>query len=197
MIRSADGLSARDGYSLLIDSIVPRPIAWVSTRSAEGTPNLAPFSFFTGVTGAPPTLVFSVVPRSVRGPDGRKTSVEKDTLVNVRATGEFIVHAAPKTLRSQVVATSGDHPPDVDEIELVGLETVPGTWVDVPRVVSLPVAMECRLLQLIPVGRLPAVMVLGEVLGWHLRDDLVDAAGRIPSAGWGPLARLGIEGYLT
>ena len=194
MIRSASGMQSTEAYFLLIDTIVPRPIAWVSTRSASGTANLAPFSFFTGVTSAPPTVVFNIAPRVLRDGGGTSTR-DKDTLANLRATGEFIIHAAPSAHKQEVVETAGFHAPEIDEIDLVGFETTPGTFVDVPRISHLPIAMECRVSRLIEVGRLPVVMVLGEVLAWHVRDELVDAEGRIASAAWGPLGRLGVEGY--
>jgi flavin reductase (DIM6/NTAB) family NADH-FMN oxidoreductase RutF len=179
----------------MIDTIVPRPIAWVTTRSAEGLPNLAPFSFFTGVTAAPPTLVFNVAPRVSRGPDGTRPTRDKDTLSNLRATGEFIVHVAPREHLARVALSAEPHDPETNEIELAKFATTPGTWVDVPRISALPIAMECRVSRLIPIGRLPTTMVLGEILGWHLHDDLVDEEGRVPSMGWGPLGRLGVEGY--
>jgi flavin reductase (DIM6/NTAB) family NADH-FMN oxidoreductase RutF len=188
-------MGTREAYQLLIDSIVPRPIAWLTTRAADGTPNLAPFSFFTGVTAAPPVVVVNIAPRVLRDADGGRTTRDKDTLANLRATGEFVVHVAPRAKRSEVVLSAAAHPPELDEIALAGLATVPGTWVDVPRITELPLAMECRVLQLVPVGRLPATMVLGQVLGWHVHDELVDAEGRVPSVGWGPLGRLGVEGY--
>jgi len=195
MIRDASDLRARDAYFLMIDTIVPRPIAWVATRSADGVANLAPFSFFTGVTSAPPTVVVNLAPRVVRADDGTRTVLPKDTLANLRETGVFVLHVAPREHRSAVIQSARDHAPEVDEIALAGFETVEGTWVAAPRIPSLPVAMECRVSQMIEVGRLPATMVLGEIQGWHIHDALVDADGRAPSARWGPLGRLGVEGY--
>jgi len=194
VIKAAADQRTRDAYFLMIDTIVPRPIAWVATRSPDGVANLAPFSFFTGVTAAPPTVVVNIAPRVIRGDAGRVVR-DKDTLANLRATGEFVLHVTPRARREEVVLTARDHGPEVDEIALAGFETVPGTWVDAPRIPDLPIAMECRVSRLIEVGRLPATMVLGEVLGWHIDDALVDPDGRVPSAAWGPLGRLGVEGY--
>jgi flavin reductase (DIM6/NTAB) family NADH-FMN oxidoreductase RutF len=192
---AASSLSPRDAYFMLIDTIVPRPIAWVLTRSLDGIPNLAPFSFFSGVTGRPPTLVLSFSPRIDRDPDGTRSVREKDTLANLRATSQMIVHVAPRSRRAQVVASSDELPPRVTELTDLGFgEPVPGTWVDVPRLPELPVAMECRLDRIIPVGDPATHLVLGEVLGWHIREDLI-REGRVPSASWEPLARLGVEGY--
>ena len=191
----AEELSRREAYFLLIDSIVPRPVAWVSTCSGDGVPNLAPFSFFTGVTANPPTVLLSIASRVERGPDGARTVRDKDTLANLRGSGEFIVHVSPRALLAEVMETSENHAPEVDEIGLVGFETVPGSWVSVPRIASLPIAMECRLLQELDVGQPPTTVVIGEVLGWHVAEGLRDAQGRISAADWGPLGRLGVDGY--
>jgi len=188
-------LSARDAYFMLIDTIVPRPIAWVTTVSADGVPNLAPFSFFSGVTGRPPTLAISLAPRVDRHADGSRDVREKHTLANLRSTGELIVHVTPKERQAQVVASAVDRPPSASELTDLGFgPTESGTWVQVPRLVELPIAMECRVDRIIPVGHPATHLVLAEVLGWHVREALfVD--GRVPSAAWGPLARLGVEGY--
>ncbi|MBJ96345.1 MAG: hypothetical protein CMP23_17935 [Rickettsiales bacterium] len=193
--RDAAALSRREAYFLLIDSIVPRPVAWVSTVSPAGVPNLAPFSFFTGLSAQPPTLVLSIASRLERGADGARSARAKDTLANLRATGEFIVHTAPKAKHAEVMASSENHPPEVDEAALVGLATVAGTWTSVPRVESLPVAMECRLLDELSVGDPPTTLVVGEVLGWHLDEAVVGDDSRLYSAHWEPLARLGVEGF--
>lgn len=188
-------LSPRDAYYMLIDTIVPRPIAWVLTRSEDGLPNLAPFSFFTGVTGRPPTLLLSLAPRIDRHDDGTRTLREKHTLANLRSTREMVVHVAPKSRRSQLVASAGDTPQRASELDDLGFgEPVPGTWVDVPRLPELPISMECRLDRIIPVGHPATHLVLAEVLGWHVHDDLL-VNGRVPSQPWAPLARLGVEGY--
>ncbi len=191
----AAGLSQREAYHLLIDSIVPRPIAWVSTLSAEGVPNLAPFSFFTGVSARPPTLALSIASLVTRAPDGSRQVRPKDTLANLRGNGEFIVHAVPSVCSSQVLRTAERHPPEVDEIDLVQFETVPGSWTKPLRIPSLPVAMECRLLQEVPLGDPPTTLIVGEILGWHVDDAMVGEDGRVYSARWKPLGRLGVEGF--
>ena len=195
MRRSSAELSQREAYSLLVDSIVPRPIAWVSTASAAGVPNLAPFSFFTGVSARPPTLALSIASRVVRAADGSRQVRSKDTLTNLRETGEFIVHVTPMACRDQVLRSAEDHPPDLDEIALLDFETVQGSWTGAPRIPALPVAMECRLLHEVAFGDPPTTLVVGEVLGWHIDDAMLGEDGRIYSAGWEPLGRLGIEGF--
>ncbi len=195
MQRSSSELSQRDSYYLLIDSIVPRPIAWVSTISAAGVPNLAPFSFFTGVSARPPTLALSISSLVTRDDSGVRHARPKDTLANLRETGEFIVHVVPGDHRQQVLRSAERHPPELDEIALLDLETQPGTWTAVPRIPSLPVAMECRLLRQVELGDPPTTLVIGEVLGWHVDEEVLGEDGRIYSARWQPLGRLGVEGF--
>ena len=195
MLRSAADLSQREAYYLLIDSIVPRPIAWVTTVSASGVPNLAPFSFFTGVSAQPPTLAISIASRVIRGSDGTRQVRPKDTLSNLRETGEFIVHVAPADCRAQVLRSAENHAPEVDEIALCDFETVPASFTSPPRISALPVAMECRLLREVGLGDPPTTLVIGEVLGWHIDDAMLGEDGRIYSERWQPLARLGVEGF--
>jgi len=188
-------LSPREAYYMLVDTIVPRPIAWVLTQSTDGFPNLAPFSFFTGVTGRPPTLLLSLAPRIERHEDGTRTLREKHTLRNLRATRELVVHVAPKSRHVQVAESAVDSPSRESELRDLGFgDPVRGTWVDVPRLPELPISMECRLDRIIPVGDPATQLVLAEILGWHVHEDLL-VDGRVPSKSWEPLARLGVEGY--
>ncbi|MFN8540620.1 MAG: flavin reductase family protein, partial [Thermomicrobiales bacterium] len=113
-----DAMDPNDAYRLMVSTVVPRPIAWVSTVGADGVPNLAPFSFFNGVAGPPPIVMFSTELR-----DG----IAKDTLRNVRETGEFVLNLADEALAERMVLTSGDWPPDADEFALAGLATAPST----------------------------------------------------------------------
>ncbi|MCP4871947.1 MAG: flavin reductase family protein [Proteobacteria bacterium] len=192
---AAGDLSGRDRYLRLIDTIVPRPIAWVLTLSPTGVPNLAPFSFFNGVVARPPIVSVSVGAKPVTDADGGRRYVDKDTTRNIRHHGAFVVHLAPHGRADQVQRSAEDHPDGTDVPDLLGLEAVPSTWVDVPRLSALPIAMECRLHQIVPVGEPAASLILGEVLGWHVHDELVDADGRVAAGAWDPLARLGIDGY--
>jgi flavin reductase (DIM6/NTAB) family NADH-FMN oxidoreductase RutF len=195
MMFEADALSGGRAYQMMIDSIVPRPIAWVTTVSKDGVPNLAPFSFFTGVTSRPPTLALSITKRVRRGPGGSRTVEEKHTVQNLQATQELIVHVASRANRERVVASAADLPSDPRELETLGFEhVVAGTWVDVPRLADLGVAMECRVDRIIPVGEPAVNLVLARILGWHVQDGLV-VDGRIPVVGLDPLGRLGVDGY--
>jgi flavin reductase (DIM6/NTAB) family NADH-FMN oxidoreductase RutF len=175
-------------YKLLIGCVVPRPIAWVSTVGANGVNNLAPFSFFMAITNDPPTLAFSSGPRSADVAAGR---TRKDTVVNVEATGEFVVNVVDDALAEAMNLTSGEYAPDVDEFALADLATAPSVKVKPPRVAAAPIAMECRLAQIIPVGRGPHSLVIGEVVHFHIRDDVYDpATGRIAMDRLKPVGRL-------
>lgn len=157
-----------DIYKLMIGAIVPRPIAFVSTVSPAGVLNLAPFSFFNGVASNPPTVLFCPVVRK----DGK----EKDTLVNVEATGVFTVNIVAEPIAVQMNLCSGDYPPEVDEFALSGLTPVPGTLVASPRVKESPAAMECKLREIVRIGDGSpgsGAVVIGEILLFHFVDGLV------------------------
>ena len=170
-------------YKLLISSVVPRPIAWVSSVDAAGVRNLAPFSYFMAITDDPPTIAFSCPYRGA-GADGRK-----DTLRNVEATREFVVNVVDDERAAQMNVTSGDYPPEVDEFEVAGLSVAPGARVKAPRVSDAPIAMECRLDRIVPVGR--ANLVLGRIVYVHVREGLYDpATGRVDMHRLRPVGRL-------
>ena len=156
-------------YKLMVGVIVPRPIAFVSTVSAEGVRNLAPFSFFTGISANPPVICFSPM---VRGAGGST----KDTLHNIRETGEFVVNIVSEDFAEQMNACSGDYPPDVDEFTVSGLTPIPSDLVKPARVAESLVNMECRLVQIVDVSSRPlgGSIVLGEVLRFHVADELFD-----------------------
>jgi len=156
-------------YKLMIGAIVPRPIAFVSTISAEGVPNLAPFSFFTGVSANPPVIAFSPMRR---GADGGR----KDTLNNIEATKEFVVNIVSEEFADKMNACSEEFSPEVDEFHVSGLTPVPSDLVRPPRVKESHVNMECRLVQVVHVSEKPlgGSIVLGEVVRFHLDDAIVD-----------------------
>ncbi len=172
-------------YKLMIASILPRPIAWVSTCDLEGRPNLAPFSFFTGVCSNPPTLLFCP---TVRGSDGE----QKDTLRNIRATGEFVVNVVNETLVAQMNTTAAEVAPGVDEFALAGLTAAPSSVIRAPRVLEAPISMECKLQQIVVVGDGSigsGQAVFGTILRFHIRADLYEK-GRILTERLHPVARL-------
>ena len=182
----------KDNYKLLIGSIVPRPIAFVSTISKAGIYNLAPFSFFTAIASNPPTIGFSP---ARKGPDGSL----KDTLANIRETGEFVVNVVNMALVEQMNATATDFPPEVDEFKEVGLTPLPSELVKAPRVKESPINMECRLNQIIEVGVSGAgggFFVIGEVVCFHVADELM-TDGRIDTGKLDPVGRLAGMEYTT
>jgi flavin reductase (DIM6/NTAB) family NADH-FMN oxidoreductase RutF len=170
-------------YRLIIGVVVPRPIAFVSTVSADGRFNVAPFSFFNAITSRPPLIGFSISARE-GGP--------KDTLRNVRATGDFVVNIVDEPLLARAVQASGDWPPDVSEFDLTGLTPAPSTRVKSPRVGESPVGLECRLEREIALG--DATFVVGEIVCAHV-DDGVLTEGRVDAAKLKPAGRLGGDGY--
>ena len=181
------GVDSTAVYKLLISSVVPRPIAWVSTVDALGSRNVAPFSFFMAITDDPPTIAFSSSPR----PAATGALRPKDTLRNVEATGSFVVNVVDDALAEQMNLTSGEYPPEVDEFELAGLDAAPCVKVSAPRVAQAPVSMECRLVQTIPVGNAPHHLVIGEIVYFHVRDDVYDPrTGRLDMHRLRPVGRL-------
>ncbi len=183
----ASELDPQQTYKLLTGIIVPRPIAWVCTQSAEGVLNIAPFSAFTFVSNKPPMIGVNV---------GRKAGVMKDTGNNIRARREYVVHIADASLLQQVHDSAEEHPPDVSEVDLLGLQTIPSDFVSVPRLAAPPVAMECRLHRAIGFGVTGSVFLVGEVLAFHLRDGLVKDH-KIDTLALDPICRLGGPNYAT
>jgi flavin reductase (DIM6/NTAB) family NADH-FMN oxidoreductase RutF len=153
-------------YKLLIGSIVPRPIAFVSTISAEGGYNLAPFSFFNAICGEPPVVCFA---------SGNRVP-SKDTLANVKATGEFVVNIVSEEFAEQMNACSGDYPEGVDEFAVSGLTPVASDLVRPPRVLESHVNMECKVMQIVEVSARPrgGTLVIGEVIRFHIDDAIVN-----------------------
>ena len=189
-------LSSNDGYKLLIGCVVPRPIAWVSTLGADGIPNLAPFSFFMGAAGRPPTVVFSSALRGMDGGGQVQAGVYKDTVNNILALGEFVVNTVDEKLADAMNQTSAEVPPEVDEFSLVGVTPAPSLRVRPPRVAQAPVSMECELVQTLPVGEDGHMLVIGKVVLFHLREGLYDpATGRVDQTKLGHVARMAGHRY--
>ena len=188
-IIDATELPGRKAYRLLVDCVVPRPIAWVSTMDGEGRVNLAPFSFFQAVGAEPPSVMLAI---------GRHRDGEyKDTGVNLRATGECVINVVTDELAEAMNVTAGEHPFGVDELKLAGLSIAPCRHVAAPRVAESPIALECHLAQEVPIGHdgenRYLVMIL-EIVAFHVRDDLYDD-GRIDPRKLHPLGRLGGNAY--
>lgn len=163
----------QDTYKLLVGSVVPRPIAFVSSMDAEGVRNLAPFSFFTVASANPPIVCFCPM---VRPPNDKGLASSKDTLRNVVATREFVLNIVSEDFAAQMNACSAELPPEVDEFEVSGLTPLASEVVRPPRVAESHIHMECRLAQVVHVSTEPlgGSLVLGEVLRFHIRESLLD-----------------------
>ena len=157
-----------EGFSrVLTGVVVPRPIALVSTKSTDGIVNLAPYSFFNAVAYDPPTIIFSSSRRV-----GEKREKVKDTLANIEATGEFVIAVVVEEIAEAMNRTAAEYPTEVNEFEIAGLTEAPSDLVAPPRVAESPVNMECRLVQVVPIG--DHGLVIGEIVLMHVRDDIID-----------------------
>ncbi|MBD3885181.1 flavin reductase family protein [Phormidium tenue FACHB-886] len=172
-------------YHLLTSIVAPRPIAWVSTISTNGMPNLAPYSFYNAVAGFPPTIMFSVSYR-------RREPKEKDTLRNVKEIGEFVAHVVDEAMASAMLETAIEFSYGVSEFQMAKLKSLPSVDVRPPRLAEAPVAMECRVTQIVPVEGTTNVMILGQVLRFHVREDLYRPdSGLVNTVLMQPITRLG------
>jgi flavin reductase (DIM6/NTAB) family NADH-FMN oxidoreductase RutF len=181
-------LTPRERYKLLIGTVIPRPIAFITTLSKEGRRNAGPFSFFNVLTHDPAIVAIGVENYD----DGRL----KDTSRNIRDTEEFIVHIVDDALAAQMEICAIKFGPDVDELAEAGLETVPGTMVKAPRIVTAPAALECRRYMTLEVGKAREI-ILGQVLGVHVRANAVDERLHIDQLKMDAIGRLGDIRTLT
>lgn len=189
MLLDFASLRPREAYAWMISTILPRPVAWVSTMSADGKTNLAPFSFFQGITANPPTLMF--VPVNTR--DGTK----KDTVRNIEQVPEFVVNLVPFALAEQMNATSAMLPYGESEFDAFRIVAAPSERVRPPRVAAAPVAFECTLDRIIHIGEGPlaANVIFGRILVAHVADGVIAADGLPDSAKLDLIGRLGGEGF--
>lgn len=196
MMFDFEALPTADRYKLVVSTVVPRPIAWVVSQDAAGVLNAAPYSFFNALTDDPVVLAIGIGPKS----DGAK----KDTLGNIRATGQFVVNLVSHGMLAAMNVTAIDFPPGVDELAQAGLTTLPSAKVKPPRIAGAPVALECETFQLIPVGH--HTVVLGKVLALHVADEAMldvekkyvdtpklDLVGRMHGRGWYSLTDSRVE----
>lgn len=180
-------LSAREKYKILIGSVVPRPIALVTTIDAEGRANAAPFSFFNALSADPPILALGVENYSDLSP--------KDTTLNIRQNQEFTVNIVSDALVEAMNVCAVPFDPGFDELVAAGLTAIPGTRVGCPRIGEAPVALECRRMMALSIGQSREI-ILGEVLMAHVRDDLIDPATlHIDQLGLDAIGRMGGHGY--
>ncbi len=174
-----------DVYHMLVGLVTPRPIAWVTTRALGGVINLAPFSFFNAFGANPPVVVFS--------PTLRRDATKKDTLLNIESTGEFVVNAAVASLAEKVNLTSKEIASDQSEVELAQLHTAVSKSIETPRVAESPFALECKVIQIMPIGGGPIAtnLVIGQVMHMHIDDAILDAQGKVDPRKLKTVARLG------
>jgi flavin reductase (DIM6/NTAB) family NADH-FMN oxidoreductase RutF len=181
-------ISAENAYKLLVSTVVPRPIAWITTRDVDGTLNAAPFSFFNAVSGDPPVVCIGI--------GDRAPGYAKDTGGNIRRTDQFVVNLVSYPLARQMNITAIDFPKGVDELAQAGLTGVPSIRVRPPRIAEAPVSMECERLVIVEVG-IARTVILGRVLAVHIKDEYVldaercyidspklDLIGRMHGQGW-------------
>lgn len=186
-------------YHLMTQTLIPRPIAWVLSEHQDGHLNLAPFSYFTAVSSAPPLLLFSV---------GNKALGEgKDTKVNIAQNPYFVVHIAPQSLAKEVTETSRSLPAEQSELTATGLATVPFTGFPLPRLASCPIAFGCKLHALQDVPGAPQTLVFGEIERVFIDDHVSEVQRKVKENGdvaeriivnalkVRPLARLGADQY--
>jgi flavin reductase (DIM6/NTAB) family NADH-FMN oxidoreductase RutF len=185
---NAATLPPREAARLLMSIVVPRPIGWASTIGADGALNLAPFSFFNAVGSNPPMIMLSI---------GHRAGQEKDTLRNIQANGEFVVNIADESLAEQLVLTSGEYSATVDEFAVAQLDPAPSAVIRPPRVALAPAALEVKLTQVIPVLETSYTMVIGRVVYFHVRDELLRPNGLVDGKRLRPVTRLGGDEFAT
>ena len=181
-------IAAKERYKLMVSTIVPRPIAWVVTQSAAGVVNAAPYAFFNGVGGDPPLISVSI--------EGRGAGVRKDTAVNIRESGQFVVNLVDYAAAQEMVVTAIDFPPAVSEVTEAGLSVAPSVKVAPPRIVQSPVAFECEVYQIVELPH-DRDLVIGRIVFMHIADEAVldaerhyvdtpklDLVGRMHGGGW-------------
>ncbi len=182
-------LTTSAAYALMIRAITPRPIAWVSTMSLAGVPNLAPFSYFAGVGSNPPAIMISIANR----PNGQK----KDTLRNIEATGEFVINVVPRELAEPMIRSADELPFEQSEFEHTGLALEPSCRIRPPRVAQAPIHLECQVLDIhrIGVGGSAANAVFGKIVWFHIADRVLNTEGKIDPALVDSIGRMGGLSY--
>ncbi len=172
-------------YKLMTSTIVPRPIAWISTVSKDGIYNLAPFSYFAGVSSSPPLLMVSI--------GSKETGDKKDTWKNIEETGEFVVNIVTKELLDKMNISSVAFDAEIDEFEKAGLTPEKSTVVKVPRVKESPINIECKKFEIINIGKMG--IVFGEIVNFHIKDELINEKGYVDTTKIDIAGRLGGANY--
>jgi len=181
-------LAAKERYRLLIGLVVPRPIAFITTRGEDGVVNAAPFSFFNLMGEDPPIVVVSL--------ESRADGSIKDTMRNIRRSGEFVVNLVDEAIAGAMHQASAEYPQDVSEVIAVGLTLAPCSEVATERIAEAPASFECKVLQTVAIGPTRRI-VIGEILRLHVRDSIVDpATKRIREDAYHPVGRLHGNSYV-
>ena len=181
----AASLDAEACYKLMSGVVVPRPIAWITTQSAQGVVNLAPFSCYTFVCSKPPMVGINM---------GLRDDQRKDTCRNIIEQGEFVINIGDETQAEAIHQSAAELPPEVSEVDLLGLRLSPSTLVRTPRLSDVPAALECRLHSIQSFGDTGAEFVVAEVVAFQFRDGLC-TDGKIDIQRLRPLARIGGPHY--
>ena len=195
MIVTPSDISHSELYGVLINSVVPRPIAWVSTINSSGQPNLAPFSFFNAVCADPPLLAFAPGLRPSNDRD-ENHGEPKDTLHNVRETKEFVINVVTYQLAEAMNLTSGDYNASVNEFEVANVAAEPSHIVRPPRVAESPISFECKLYQILDFAPQPTSgsLVIGEIVAIHINDANLKE-GRLDRNSLDVIGRMGGSQY--
>ncbi|MEX2190357.1 MAG: flavin reductase family protein [Bacteroidota bacterium] len=187
MIIDTSQSSPRDVYQMLSSCVIPRPIAWVTTRSAAGIINTAPFSFFNIVSADPPTVMIAV---------GRHAGGRKDTAQNIHETKEFGISLVTESLAAAMNTTSASFPSSVNEAERAGIRLQPGRHIASPLVADSPVKLECTLSHWVELGKSPTDVIFGKVILMDINDDVLES-GKIAANKLKAIGRLGGNQYCT
>jgi flavin reductase (DIM6/NTAB) family NADH-FMN oxidoreductase RutF len=177
----AKGLDTAQAYKLVVGCVVPRPVAWITTKGLNGVVNAAPFSSYNYVATDPPMLAVNIAERS---------GVLKDTARNILETGEFVINVSDEDSLDQMHASAQEYPPETSETDVLGIELLSSRLVKVPRIACSPVQMECKLDQKVVLGTGRNILYIGEVVAFHLRQDIYDG-NRVDSVKMRPIARMG------
>ena len=183
----AGALDAQTQYKLLIGSITPRPIALVTTLGSQG-PNAAPFSFFNGIGSDPAMIMFSV---------GNTAGHAKDTVANILEIPEFVVHIVSDAIKEKMNICAIEYPRGVNEIAEAGFTAMPEKKGRPPRIAEAPIAFECKLVQMLELGRVPYHVVIGEILYFHFHEGVVDERFHVDVGKVNPIGRLAGRGGYT
>ena len=171
MIVDPANLSVKDSHKILISVIIPRPIAWVTTLNEDGSVNAAPFSFFMGVSAQPPRLAISI---------GAKKGEIKDTSRNIIKNSEFVINMVTDSNAEAMSTTSGLYDYGVDELQIAGLSTNESEKIAPPCIKESPVSMECKLEKVVDVGDKNNFLIIGEVVLFHINDDMFENGAVVP-----------------